>query len=131
MFQAAIAVIVREERFLMITRGNTELAPGQICFPGGGVEEGEFVEQALVRELDEELNIEVQPIRELWKSVSPRGTELCWWTATMKEDQVIIPNIEEVAEFAWLSRDDAISLPNLLESNARFFDALTNGDFQI
>ncbi len=130
-YQAAIGVIIREHKFLMIKRGPTELAPGQICFPGGGVEDGEFVDQAVVRELDEELNVQVTAQRELWRSVSPRGTELCWWLVSLKPDQVIVPNTDEVAEFMWLKSCHAMKLPNLLGSNALFFQALEDGVFSV
>ena len=74
--RAAVAIIRNEEKFLAITRSQTVRAPGQVCFPGGGVEDGETIAEALVREMQEELAILVNPIRPVWKSHSLRGFEL-------------------------------------------------------
>ena len=66
MKQAAIAVVRRADSFLGIKRSQTVRAPGKICFPGGQVENGESTEQAVVREMQEELGVTVKPIRKLW-----------------------------------------------------------------
>ncbi|MEF8719282.1 MAG: NUDIX domain-containing protein [Candidatus Accumulibacter necessarius] len=50
------AVIVNDERILLLLR---KKAPEQGCWsiPGGGVEYGETIESAILREIDEELGI--------------------------------------------------------------------------
>jgi len=42
---------------------NLNRQPGEICFPGGRVENGESAEECAVRETSEELNIEPEKIR--------------------------------------------------------------------
>ena len=54
-------VVVREGRVLLIRRGKQPLY-GRWVVPGGTVELGEPLEQALVREIREETGLEVEPI---------------------------------------------------------------------
>lgn len=58
-------VIVDERgRVLLLRRSeDRRYAPGQWCWPGGKIEEGEAPEEALRRELREELDVEVEIIR--------------------------------------------------------------------
>lgn len=54
------AIIIHEEKVLATQRGYGEFKGGWE-FPGGKVEQGETMEQALIREIREELNVEIQP----------------------------------------------------------------------
>jgi 8-oxo-dGTP diphosphatase len=58
---AAVALIDGEGRVLMAERPEGKELAGLWEFPGGKVESGERPEEALVRELREELGIEVDP----------------------------------------------------------------------
>lgn len=64
--EVAVAVIVDEaERILFLLRAKTLLAgPGKWGFCGGGLEAGETAEQAMVREIREELGPEVKVVLE-------------------------------------------------------------------
>lgn len=55
------AVVVHEGRVLLIQRGKAPLL-GRWLVPGGTVELGETLEQALVREVAEETGLEVRPL---------------------------------------------------------------------
>lgn len=56
----AVAVLVKNDEVLLIHRRNTK---EYYVFPGGGVEEGESVEQAVLRELKEETSITAEIIK--------------------------------------------------------------------
>ena len=129
--RAAVAVIVDGNRFLTILRSQSVRAPGQICFPGGGIETAESPQAATVREMREELGVRVNAQREIWKSVSPRGLEIHWWKTVLEKGQTITPNPDEVDSFSWLSAKEIVACSNLLDSNRRFFEALENGEFSI
>ena len=128
---AAVAIVTREQKFLTIKRSATVRAPGKICFPGGGIEPGETADQAAVREMREELNVEIKPISFVWKSSSPRGFELYWWRCELLEDQTIVPNLEEVESFHWMTQAEMVAEPELLDTNDAFFKALNRGEFQL
>lgn len=130
MRHAVIGIVVRDEKFLAIERSHTVVAPGKICFPGGGVHKGETEAETLVRELREELNIVVNPHRKLLQSISPWGYNLSWWQAHMAESQVIRANPQEVARFFWATADELLAM-DLLDSNQDFLSKLANGEFQL
>lgn len=54
------AVIVREGKILCAKRGDGGLLPGMWEFPGGKVEPSESKREALVREIREELNADIE-----------------------------------------------------------------------
>ena len=129
--QAVVAVIQRDHQLLTIRRSNAVIAPGQYCFPGGGIEPGESAEAAIVREMQEELSILIDPVNPFWNSITPSGIELSWWAANIRSGQTIIPNPAEVASYHWLSVAQIRSLPNLLISNVEFFQSLDRGEFEL
>jgi 8-oxo-dGTP pyrophosphatase MutT (NUDIX family) len=109
----------------------TVVAPGAFCFPGGGIELDESEEAALVRELREELRVDVCPVRKIWQSVTPWNVQLAWWLAELDDAQSIDPNEDEVASFAWHPPVAIAQLPGLLESNRHFLIALDRREFSL
>jgi 8-oxo-dGTP pyrophosphatase MutT (NUDIX family) len=122
-----VAVILRGERFLVIRRSQSVRAPGMYCFPGGGIEPGESEEQALCRELHEELSVAARPIRRLTENVTPWQVHLAWWLAEIAVEAELIPHPDEVDSFHWLTAAEIRALPNLLASNVEFLDAWAKG----
>lgn len=59
---AVSAIIVEQERVLLIRRQH-EPGAGWLTFPGGKIEWGETAEQALIREVQEETGLQVQPLQ--------------------------------------------------------------------
>ena len=129
--RGAIAVIKDGDRFLAIKRSQTVRAPGKICFPGGGVEPGETVEEALVREMQEELGVAVTPIKYVWRCTSVGGFDLSWWVTEVEPGEVITPDHSEVESYHWMTQAELVADRDLLESNLNFFDALDRGEFAL
>ena len=128
--RGVVAVIRREERFLVIRRSMHVVAPGLICFPGGGIEAGETESQALIREMREELALEIEPVLRIWSSVTPSGTPLGWWSATIPPHIHPIPNPAEVAEAMWMDADQLRRSADRLPSLPQFLDALERGEIR-
>lgn len=126
-----VAVVVRDDRFLVIRRSQQVRAPGMYCFPGGGIEANEAEPTAVQREMLEELSATVQPVRRLWHYVTSWGVDLAWWLVELPLEAELLQNPAEVEEFFWLTVAEIRALPKLLESNGQFLDALERGEFVI
>ena len=130
--KGAVAVIRRNDAFLVIQRSKIVTAPGALCFPGGGIEDGEQEPQTVIRELNEELGlVDVKPIRCVWRSVSPRGVDLAWWLTNIATDAIITPNPAEVAAFVWWTAERMLTDDMLLGSNRAFLASLAQGEFAL
>lgn len=129
--RGVVAVVVRQEKLLVIERSQLVRAPGMFCFPGGAIEAGESEAAAVARELLEELSLESTPVRLLYSSVTPWGVALSWWLAAIDDAMIPLPNPAEVASFHWLAVAEFRRLPKLLASNVEFLDAWERGEFAI
>jgi 8-oxo-dGTP diphosphatase len=61
-FLAVSAAIIRDRRQVLIVRRNNPPAHGLYTLPGGVVETGETLREAVVREIDEETGIAIEPV---------------------------------------------------------------------
>jgi 8-oxo-dGTP diphosphatase len=118
--RGAVAVINNDGKLLVIRRSQTVAAPGKFCFPGGGIEEGESEEDTVRRELMEELNLCVNPLQQLWTSTTPWGVWLAWWHSEVEDLNDLRLNPAEVESVHWLTPEEMLELPELLESNREF-----------
>jgi len=122
-----VAVIRDGPRCLLIRRGEATRAPGFWCFPGGALEPGEDERKALVREVREELGLEVEPTRHLARRVTAWGVDLAWWEARIvgpSPDGPLVLDPREVAEARWVTPEEALALEDLLGSNVELLETL-------
>ncbi len=126
-----IGVLFREERLLIIRRSLTVNAPGKLCLPGGGIEIGESEEEALIREMQEEISVNVEPIRLCHRSVTPWGTQLAWWIADILDEAEPVANPEEVAEIHWMTPLDIERATNVLPSLPEFLSQWRAGQIDL
>ncbi|MCE9552987.1 MAG: NUDIX domain-containing protein [Planctomycetes bacterium] len=122
--RGAVAVVLRQGRLLVIRRSPFVVAPGALCFPGGGIEAGESESEALVREVREELGATVLPLACVWKSVTTWNVEIAWWRAELDAESELTPNPAEVASTHWLTPRELVTREDLLESNRQFLTAI-------
>lgn len=96
--------IEREDKVLLVKRPKNKKRGGLWEFPGGKVENGETLEQALERELKEELGLEANPVEILEKIV---------YSYPEEEIELILiktyiqgePHLSEAQELIWIPLD--------------------------
>lgn len=96
--------VLDQGRLLAARRSAPPALAGRWELPGGKVEPGETHEQALVRELREELGVEVEPIARIpgeWPLSA--GLVLHAWTARLVSGTPM--PLEDHDELRWLSPD--------------------------
>ena len=101
--EVAAGALFDGERLLVARRGPHEAAAGQWELPGGKIEHGESLEQAVVREWKEELGIDV---------VAGRRRGSWWGVQTWRRYRINVVEVNPVSR-----------LPDVLASNAH--DAIT------
>ena len=127
----AVGIIVENNEFLVIRRSPFVRAPNMLCFPGGTIEVGETPEQAVVRELCEELGLVVDSPRLIWQSRTSWGTLLDWLVVERHPESNPQANEREVAEFMWLDAPKLLLRNDLLGSMPDFFGAWASEVFQL
>ena len=126
--RGAVAIIVRDGRMLVIRRSRQVIAPLMYCFPGGGIEDGETEQSAVVREVYEEVGVQIRPLRRLWECVTAWKVHLAWWLAEMDPAAVTMPNPREVESIHWFTPGEMAGLSELLESNREFLEMIRRGE---
>lgn len=129
--RGVVAVARRGGLFLAIRRGRTVRAGGRICFPGGHIEPGEAEHEAVVRECREELAAAVEPGACVWRSVTSWGTALAWWTVSLGAEAELVPHPVEVDEILWMTAESLLGVPDLLEGNREFLEAVISGRLKL
>jgi 8-oxo-dGTP diphosphatase len=121
---AVVAVIVEDNKYLVIRRSELVRAPGLLCFPGGGIEPDEDMVSAICRELREELSLDVIPGKHLWTSETRWGAKLEWIQCRRNPESLPTPNPEEVSEVFWIELDSLAQRSDLLGSLPDFIRAI-------
>lgn len=117
-----LGLLRRGDRLLLIQRSREVKAPLTWCFPGGHLEPGETQPEALVREMREELGVEVRPGEYLLTQTKHGGQlVLHCWSATILVGSPV-PNPREVADLAWLTPEEIRRQPGLLPGTTAILD---------
>jgi 8-oxo-dGTP diphosphatase len=125
----AVAVISNNRGDVLISQRHSSAIHGGFWeFPGGKVEPGELVEQALQRELTEELGIEVRRMRQLIRlpySYPEHNVFLDVWCVDEFEGE---PSGLEGQPIRWVAREQ-LSKYKFPEANSRIIGAINLADY--
>lgn len=117
-------ILVRDGLFLAVCRPEGKEHPGFWEFPGGKVEPGEEMDQALARELWEELGILPKDFflwKEKRKDYKEASIQLMFYLVSRFSGE---PQAREGQVMAWVNIEEAKALP-FLEADVEIVDALT------
>ena len=107
-FLAASAAVIRDGRVLIVRRGGT-FGRGIYTLPGGVVEAGETLTQAVIREVQEETQVSIEPValagyremimRDDAGKTSRHFVIVCFASRWIAGEPV--PDLTEISEAAW------------------------------
>lgn len=103
--------VIEKDKVLLSRRANTGWMDGRLCLPGGHVEAGETPRQAAVRELKEELGIDVHIDELELICVAARNTKPDQYVAyefSIKDKGLEVTNAEpeKCSELVWSMLED-------------------------
>lgn len=125
--EAIVAVVRRGERVLVIQRGPRARLPGYWAPLSGTLEPGETQEEALVREVREEVGLRVLPVAKVWESQTHDGKfRLHWWTVEAGEDEVVM-DPGEVSDVRWVTPREFSELQPVFAADREFFGRVLPG----
>ena len=113
--EVVAGILWRDQRFLAAQRPPGSVQEGWWEFPGGKLEAGESAEQALARELREELGVRTEQA-DFWRTVEhvytepPRHVVLHFYHVRCFSGE---PRSREGQALCWVTREEAAQLPFL------------------
>lgn len=121
--RGVIGILCDADRYLLIQRAAGVAVGGAWCFPGGHVEPGENARRAVVRELYEELGVQVRPAFRLGTVPGRSDVLLVIWIVEHVSGTFRL-NEREIAAMRWLTAGEIRALPGGLPSNLPVVDRL-------
>jgi len=106
MIEVTCAIIEKEDKVLATRRAHGSHLEGFWEFPGGKIESGETAEECIVREIREELAVEIEIIQHLEPvehHYPDKSIRLLPFVCKIISGQIILKNH---SEFRWLSKSD-------------------------
>lgn len=122
--EAVVAIIRRGAAVLVIQRAPGVRMPGFWAPLSGTIEPDESQEDALVREVREEVGLDVAPVAKVWESTTDDGSfVLHWWTAEPQAGPVKA-DPREVSGFQWVTPAEFLKLQPTFEGDRTFFEEI-------
>jgi 8-oxo-dGTP diphosphatase len=103
------AVLERHGRYLLCRRHPNGELPGKWEFPGGKIEDGETEEECLIREIREELSLDVTPRRRLGVVEQELPAGHLSLVAYCADSGNGTPQVLDHEEIAWVSPGELLS----------------------
>ena len=95
------------------------------------MELNESEEEALCREMLEEVGVVVRPVRRLLVSMTPWQVEVRWWLAEIAVEADFVLHPAEVESLHWQTPAELMAMDALLESNRDFLAAWQRQEFTV
>lgn len=104
---AKLVMIDKDNKYLMMYRSNHPYFGNDADLPGGTHEEGESIEETVIREVFEEIGVEINDIAKIYSGLeySKHGTHKTLFVARVDRRPEIAMSWEH-ASYEWIDRDD-------------------------
>lgn len=125
------AAFIRKADSVLLARRSLQksIAPGRYHLPGGHVEFGESIEQAIVREIREECGLDIycrHPISTF--TYTHQGCHtigVVYWSSLLIDDQQLTYDRDDNEEIIWVTQSEALDY--LSEPRDHNYDAVAEG----
>ena len=113
LYRVAVKVIITDkDKILLVLDGSD----ADYSFPGGGIDYGETLEQAVLRELNEEIGIPGNSISSDFKIIAVNMGHVCggiprtnlFFKVDVDKDEII--KTDEISGFKWFTYEELVSL---------------------
>jgi 8-oxo-dGTP pyrophosphatase MutT (NUDIX family) len=124
--QAVVAIIQQSNKFLLVKRSDyIETAKGYWCPVSGGIEENETQEQALKREVMEEVGLDVVAVKKICEIPSRDNSSLLhFWTTNIISGKARITS-NEATDVKWATVDEMKKLSPIFKEDIQVFESLS------
>jgi len=109
MIKVTCAIIEKEDKVLATRRAHGSHLEGFWEFPGGKIEPGETAEECIVREIREELDVEIEIIQQLEPvehHYPDKSIRLIPFVCKIISGQIML---KDHSEFRWLSKSELMT----------------------
>ena len=130
MIDVTAAIIIHENKLLIAQRKSTDKLPNKWEFPGGKVEEGETLEECLIREMQEEFAIDVTIGEHIGESIyhyDHISIELLAYRTYWEDGEI---NLKDHDDFKWISLEELVDF-DFAPADLVFVEKLQNGEIAI
>ena len=107
MIKVVAAILQKEDKILIARKAEGKPLAGYYEFPGGKIEEGETEEESLIRELMEEMNIEIKIKAYIGESIYDYGDnkiiQLLGYTAEIISGKI---KLTDHNEYKWVALNE-------------------------
>lgn len=107
MVEVVAAILInKEDKILIAKRKKNKKMGGLWEFPGGKIEQGETPENALIRELKEEMNIGIRPITFFGENIYDYGNSIFKLIAYISEIVQGEIELNDHEEYKWVCKEE-------------------------
>ena len=127
MKQGVVAVLLEQGRILVIRRAPQARLPGYWAPPSGKIEPGESQPDAVVREVREEIGLEVRAVGKVWECESDDGGfALHWWRVERVAGELRL-DPREASDARWVDAPAFLDLEPTFAGDREFFERVLPG----
>ena len=124
MIIAQKAIIIKDNKYLILFRSEHKQFSKLLWdFPGGKLDPGETLKEGVIRELKEETNLDINPVKIIKESDYSEGTNkyhFNFWSVEVLSGELKLSY--EHTDFKWATEEEILALPHVKHIDQFFKD---------